>query len=103
MNKSSHNQNGLRFATKAIHAAQGPEEITGAVTYPIFQTSTYAYLEPGKHKGYDYSRTANPTRKVLEENFAALNHDGYREKLLKCSSAKDALRLVEDGEREILK
>ncbi|MCH7783587.1 PLP-dependent transferase [candidate division KSB1 bacterium] len=77
MSDKSHNQNGFKFATKAIHAAQGPEEITGAVTYPIFQTSTFAYLEPGKHKGYDYSRTANPTRKVLEENLAALENGKF--------------------------
>lgn len=77
MGNNSHNQNGYRFATKAIHTAQDPEKVTGAITYPIFQTSTYAYIEPGKHKGFDYSRTANPTRKVLEENLAALENGRY--------------------------
>lgn len=63
---------GLNFATKCIHAGIVPETITGAVMTPIFQTSTYAQESPGKHKGYEYSRTQNPTRKVLEDNLAAL-------------------------------
>ena len=65
------------FATRAIHAGQAPEEVTGAVTYPIFQTSTYAYIEPGKHRGFDYSRSINPTRKVLEENLAVLENGRF--------------------------
>jgi cystathionine gamma-lyase len=52
----------LRFATRAIHAGQEPEPATGAITVPIYQTSTFAQSAPGVHKGYDYSRTDNPTR-----------------------------------------
>ncbi len=60
------------FATRAVHAGQPNEEITGSVTFPIFQTSTFEQDEPGVHRGFCYSRTANPTRKALEDNLAAL-------------------------------
>ncbi len=63
---------GMGFATTAIHAGQEPEPATGAVTVPIFATSTYVQQELGKHKGYEYSRVSNPTRTRLEENLAAL-------------------------------
>jgi cystathionine gamma-lyase len=62
----------LRFATRAIHAGQEPDPLTGAVTVPIYQTSTYAQQAPGVHKGYDYSRTDNPTRTALHEAVASL-------------------------------
>ncbi len=61
-----------RFETLAIHAGQAPEPITGAVMTPIFLTSTYAQNGPGEHKGFEYSRTQNPTRFALEANLAAL-------------------------------
>ncbi len=64
----------LSFDTKCIHAGQKPESVTGAVMTPVFQTSTYAQESPAKHKGYEYSRTHNPTRKALEDNLAALEH-----------------------------
>ncbi|HEY7167988.1 MAG TPA: PLP-dependent transferase, partial [Candidatus Binatia bacterium] len=64
--------NAARFATRAIHAGQEPEPSTGAVTPPIFQTSTFAQTAPGVHKGYDYSRTDNPTRTALQEALASL-------------------------------
>jgi len=60
------------FDTLAIHAGQEPEGLTGAVTVPIYQTSTYAQQAVGKHKGYDYARTGNPTRTALETCLAAL-------------------------------
>jgi len=62
----------LGFATKAIHVGQEPDPSTGAVTVPIFATSTYVQEEIGKHKGYEYSRASNPTRSRLERNLAAL-------------------------------
>jgi len=62
----------LGFATKAIHHGQEPDPSTGAVTVPIFATSTYVQEEIGKHKGYEYSRASNPTRTRLETNLAAL-------------------------------
>jgi cystathionine gamma-lyase len=60
------------FETLAIHAGQEPDPTTGAVITPIYLTSTYAQESPGKNKGFEYSRTGNPTRKVLEANLAAL-------------------------------
>jgi cystathionine beta-lyase/cystathionine gamma-synthase len=65
------------FETRAIHVGQEPEPATGAVTVPIYQTSTYAQEEAGVHKGYDYSRTANPTRAALEECLASLEGAAY--------------------------
>jgi len=62
----------LGFATKAIHLGQEPDPLTGAVTVPIYATSTYVQEEIGKHKGYEYSRVSNPTRTRLEQNLAAL-------------------------------
>ncbi len=58
--------------TLAIHAGCEPEQVTGAVNVPIFQTSTYVQSGPGEHTGYEYSRTKNPTRDALETNLAAL-------------------------------
>ena len=55
----------MKFATKAIHAGQEPDPTTGAVMTPIYQTSTYWQKSPGEHKGYEYSRGTNPTRKAL--------------------------------------
>src|SRR6476469_5453485 len=62
----------LGFATRAIHSGQEPDPLTGAVTVPIYPTSTYVQQGIGEHKGYEYSRVSNPTRTRLEENLAAL-------------------------------
>jgi len=64
----------MGFSTECIHAGQEPEAVTGSVTYPIFQTSTYVQPKLGEHKGFEYARTGNPTRSVLEANLAALEH-----------------------------
>jgi len=61
-----------RFETKVIHAGIEPDPVAGAVMTPIYQTSTYAQTSPGEHKGYEYSRTDNPTRTVLQTQLAAL-------------------------------
>ncbi|MGH2453800.1 MAG: cystathionine gamma-synthase [bacterium] len=61
-----------RFETRAIHDGQDPDPATGAVITPIYQTATYAQTAPGEHRGYDYSRTANPTRTALERALASL-------------------------------
>ena len=63
---------GARFPTICIHAGQTPEPGTGAIITPIFQTSTYVQEELGRHKGYEYARTQNPTRAALEGNLAAI-------------------------------
>jgi cystathionine beta-lyase/cystathionine gamma-synthase len=65
------------FETRAIHEGQEPDPATGAVTVPIYQTSTYAQEAVGEHKGYDYSRTANPTRRALELCLASLESAEY--------------------------
>jgi cystathionine beta-lyase/cystathionine gamma-synthase len=65
------------FETLAVHAGQPPDPSTGAVMTPIYQTSTYAQDGVGKHKGYEYSRTGNPTRAALEKNIAALEGGAY--------------------------
>jgi len=62
----------MRFETIAIHAGERPDAAFGAVSVPIYQTSTFAFEDVGKTRGYDYSRTANPTRKVLEDTIARL-------------------------------
>jgi cystathionine gamma-lyase len=67
----------LRFATRAIHVGQEPEPATGAITTPIYQTSTFAQSEPGVHQGYDYSRTDNPTRTALQKALASLEAAKY--------------------------
>lgn len=64
----------MKFSTEAIHAGQEPDSATGAVTVPIYQTSTYAQEGLGKHKGFEYARTQNPTRMALERNLAALEN-----------------------------
>ena len=66
-----------QFATRAIHAGQEPESATGAITVPIYQTSTFAQSAPGVHKGYDYSRTDNPTRSALQTALASLESAEY--------------------------
>ncbi|HEV2063187.1 MAG TPA: PLP-dependent aspartate aminotransferase family protein [Thermoanaerobaculia bacterium] len=62
----------MGFSTDAIHAGNAPDSATGAVSVPIYQTSTYVQEGLGKHKGYEYARTQNPTRQALEENLAVL-------------------------------
>lgn len=66
-----------RFDTLAIHAGQGDDPVTGAVTFPIYQTSTFRQTEPGVNQGFCYARTDHPTRRALEENLAALEGARY--------------------------
>ncbi len=67
----------MRFATKTIHAGIHPDPATGAIMTPIYQTSTYVQEAPGQHKGYEYARTQNPTRSVLQDNLAALENGRF--------------------------
>jgi cystathionine gamma-synthase len=83
------------FETRAIHAGQTPEETTGAVVTPIYQTSTYAQEAVGVHRGYEYSRTANPTRTALERCLATLEGAGSGFAFASGMAAEDAvLRLL---------
>ena len=70
----SNNHAKMKFATKAIHAGVEPDASTGAIMTPIFQTSTYVQEKLGEHKGFEYSRTGNPTRQALEQNIAAIEN-----------------------------
>ena len=72
MTRAADKDKDLGLATRAVHAGQEPEPLAGAVTFPIFQTSTYVQEALGKNKGYDYARSINPTRQALERNVAAL-------------------------------
>ena len=67
----------MGFATDAIHAGQEPDPATGAIVVPIYQTSTFVQEELGKHKGFEYARTANPTRTALERNLAVLERGKF--------------------------
>src|SRR5512146_3344993 len=69
----------MKFSTRAIHVGQEADPATGATIVPIYQTSTYTQERVGEHKGYDYSRTINPTRVALEKQLASLEgaHYGY--------------------------
>ena len=67
----------MRFSTKAIHVGQEPDPATGATIVPVYQTSTYTQTRVGEHKGFDYSRTINPTRLALERQLASLEGARY--------------------------
>jgi cystathionine beta-lyase/cystathionine gamma-synthase len=67
----------MGFATDAVHAGQKPDLESGAIITPIYQTATYVQQSPGVHKGYEYGRTANPTRQALEKNIAALEKGAF--------------------------
>lgn len=92
----------MGFSTDCIHAGQEPEPVTGAVTYPIFQTSTYVQPKLGEHKGYEYARTKNPTRSVLEANLAALEGGKYAHCFASGMSATDTVfRMLQAGDHVI--
>lgn len=92
----------MEFATKLIHAGIEPDPTTGAVMTPIFQTSTYAQEAPGKHKGYEYSRTHNPTRTVLQDNLAALEGGKYGLCYATGLAATDAvLKMLKPGDEVV--
>jgi len=90
------------FATRAIHVGQDPDPATGAVIVPIYQTSTYAQSEVGVHKGYDYSRTANPTRAALEACLASLDNGRFGLAFASGMAAEDTLmHLFESGDHVV--
>jgi len=93
----------MGFATTAIHTGSEPDEATGAVTVPIYQTSTYAQDALGKNKGYEYARTQNPTRSAVERNIAAIEGARFGFAFASGMAAIDAtLRLVKGGEHVIV-
>mgnify|MGYP001122566732 FL=1 len=92
----------MKFETKAIHAGIEPDSATGAIMTPIYQTSTYAQPRPGEHKGYEYSRTLNPTRHALEKNLSALENAKHGLAFGSGLAAIDAcMRLLDPGDEVI--
>jgi cystathionine gamma-lyase len=96
--------NKLGFSTRAIHAGQDPDPATGAVMTPIYQTSTYAQHSPGvTYSGYEYSRTANPTRTALEINLAALEHAKFGLCFSSgCAALATLLHILKSGDHVVL-
>ncbi|MBT8205813.1 MAG: PLP-dependent transferase, partial [Eudoraea sp.] len=92
----------LRFNSKTIHGGQEPDKAYGAVMPPIYQTSTYAQSTPGGHKGYEYSRSANPTRTALERAMASIENGEYGLAFASGLSAIDAVvKLLKPGDEVI--
>ena len=92
----------MKFNTKTIHGGQEPDKAYGAVMPPIYQTSTYAQSTPGGHKGYEYSRTHNPTRAALERAFASLENGKFGLAFGSGMAAIDAiLKLLNPGDEVI--
>ena len=91
-----------RFATRAVHAGQVPEPLSGAVMTPIYQTSTYVQLRLGEHRGYEYARTQNPTREALERNVASLEGAAHGFAFGSGLAALDAvLKLLKAGDHVV--
>ena len=92
----------MKFNTKTIHGGQEPDVAYGSVMPPIYQTTTYAQSTPGGHKGYEYSRTHNPTRHALEQSFASLENGNYGLAFGSGLAAIDAvLKLMKPGDEVI--
>lgn len=92
----------MKFNTKTIHGGQEHDKAYGSVMPPIYQTSTYAQSAPGKHKGYEYSRTHNPTRSALEKAFASIENGNYGLAFSSGLAAIDAvIKLLKPGDEVI--
>jgi cystathionine beta-lyase/cystathionine gamma-synthase len=92
-----------KFSTKAIHAGQHPDPLSGAVMTPVYLTSTYVQEELGKNKGYEYSRVSNPTRTALEENIASLEGGKFGMAFGSGMAAIDAIfRMLKPGDHVVV-
>ena len=92
----------MKFNTKTIHGGQEHDKAYGSVMPPIYQTSTYAQSTPGGHKGYEYSRTHNPTRNALEKSFASIENGSYGLAFGSGLAAIDAvIKLLKPGDEVI--
>src|ERR1700738_2377759 len=92
----------MKLATKLIHAGIEPDPTTGAIMTPIYQTSTYVQSAPGQHKGYEYARSQNPTRKALETALAHIENGKHGLCFSSGVAATDAvLRLLQPGDEVI--
>ncbi len=92
----------MRFGTKSVHAGVKPDPTTGAIMTPIYQTSTYVQASPGDHKGYEYSRTDNPTRTALQDALAELENGKHGMCFASGMAATDAvIKLLKPGDEVI--
>lgn len=92
----------MKFGTKAVHAGVEPDPTTGAIMTPIYQTSTYVQAAPGDHKGYEYSRTHNPTRTALQKALAALENGHFGLCFSSGMAAEDAaIKLLQPGDEVV--
>ena len=92
----------MKLATKFIHAGVVPDPSTGAIMTPIYQTSTYVQSAPGQHKGYEYARSQNPTRKALEDALAAIENGKFGLSFSSGVAATDAvIKLLSPGDEVI--
>ncbi len=92
----------MKLETKCVHAGQVPDPVTGSIIPPIYQTATYVLPEVGRDLGFDYTRSSNPTRKVLEENLAALDSGRYGVCYASGMSAVDAvMKLLKSGDHVV--
>jgi len=99
---SKENISGKKIATKMIHAGAEPDPSTGAIMTPIFQTSTYVQSSPGKHQGYEYARSQNPTRAALENALATIENGKYGLAFSSGVAATDAvIKLLSPGDEVI--
>lgn len=92
----------MRFSTKAVHVGQDPDPVTGATIPPIYQTATFTQSAPGEHKGYEYSRSGNPTRSALETCLASLEGAAHALAFASGLAAENAvLSLLRPGDRVV--
>ena len=92
----------MKLATKIIHAGAEPDPSTGAIMVPIYQTSTFVQTAPGQHKGYEYARSQNPTRKALEDALAVIENGKYGLAFSSGVAATDAvIKLLSPGDEVI--
>ena len=90
------------FSTRAIHAGQQPDPTTGAIITPLYLTSTFVQSSPGEHKGYEYSRTSNPTRKAYEDCLASLESGKFGFGLASgCAASTTVMHLLKNGDHVI--
>src|SRR5919205_3373967 len=92
----------MKLGTKFIHAGAEPDPSTGAIMTPIYQTSTFVQAAPGQHKGYEYARSQNPTRKALEDALAEIENGKYGLAFSSGVAATDAvIKLLAPGDEVI--
>ena len=92
----------MKKATKYIHAGATPDPSTGAIMIPIYQTSTYVQEAPAQHKGYEYARSQNPTRKALEDAYAEIENANFGLAFGSGVAATDAIiKLLQPGDEVI--